>query len=512
MDMCDSRSDGLSCDGDISLVGRSDLAGLLNAIAYDTELIVRFSCFMSEQGLRVLRHLSQTRGQPVYQMTIISDLAGIGSRHLNKGALAMIGNVTKVMMAHYPEMLRKIIFVNTSSFFTAIWSVVSRFLDERTRGKVIFLGSKFKTQLQEHVEASQLPVHLGGSASMTPPIPRSGRIPKALYGGVGVGLTRLPIPRGCRVNSAMTLHLQAGQAAKWRWRVVTGKRIPCVEVVFCCSQGDGGIGNDNGTASRNREFATPLEDSATVLQIFPQGDGGEGCLVAPSHGVLFLRFDNRTSSWSRAVAYSLETKPVPEHEPEVCVQQVPVARVVAMRPSTIKVPSEANTLPMGILYISSSNCVHSDKVLTQFSADQLQLLQISIVDILQLHMDKSPLPARITSVPTLLSIESGDIIRGRSRIRKALKARLQLLLEQSTCNAKMVRGKPSPKMTLGSAFARCATLAALEETDLPHTLQKAEMADSTGTTGKADTKTIQSGHFPRPLVSPIRTINPWFKG
>jgi hypothetical protein len=49
-------------------------------------------------------------------------------------------------------------------FFTAIWALIKPWIDPVTSDKIQILGSDFLPTLREHIEDSQIPPELGGSA------------------------------------------------------------------------------------------------------------------------------------------------------------------------------------------------------------------------------------------------------------------------------------------------------------------------------------------------------------
>ena len=52
--------------------------------------------------------------------------------------------------------------VNAPFLFTAIWTIVKGFIDEKTRKKINIIGGSYKKTLLAAVEAENLPEWLGG--------------------------------------------------------------------------------------------------------------------------------------------------------------------------------------------------------------------------------------------------------------------------------------------------------------------------------------------------------------
>ena len=53
--------------------------------------------------------------------------------------------------------------VNAPWAFTATWTIIKGFIDEKTRAKVMLYGSSYKKELDKFVANDQLPEFLGGT-------------------------------------------------------------------------------------------------------------------------------------------------------------------------------------------------------------------------------------------------------------------------------------------------------------------------------------------------------------
>jgi hypothetical protein len=56
------------------------------------------------------------------------------------------------------------IIINAPWLFSAIWTVISGFLDEKTAAKISVLGSSYQSELLELVDPENLPITLGGTS------------------------------------------------------------------------------------------------------------------------------------------------------------------------------------------------------------------------------------------------------------------------------------------------------------------------------------------------------------
>ena len=64
---------------------------------------------------------------------------------------------------YYPETMGAVYVVNAPLLFSALYTIVKGFLDERTRSKVRIMGGNYRSVLLEHIDAENLPMFLGGT-------------------------------------------------------------------------------------------------------------------------------------------------------------------------------------------------------------------------------------------------------------------------------------------------------------------------------------------------------------
>jgi len=58
-------------------------------------------------------------------------------------------------------MMGKMFIINSGTTFTAVWSIVKGWIDEKTRNKIEVLGSSYMTKLEAFVDVSQIPDFMG---------------------------------------------------------------------------------------------------------------------------------------------------------------------------------------------------------------------------------------------------------------------------------------------------------------------------------------------------------------
>lgn len=82
---------------------------------------------------------------------------------MSKKVYALVQKVSKVTQEFYPEQLGILLIVNSPWSFTAVWSVVKGWLDERTRAKIVIVGGRPIDELRKHIDDDQIPEFLGGT-------------------------------------------------------------------------------------------------------------------------------------------------------------------------------------------------------------------------------------------------------------------------------------------------------------------------------------------------------------
>ena len=71
--------------------------------------------------------------------------------------------ITELDQDCYPERLAKTYIINAPMIFPALWKLIKAFLDPVVAAKVEVLGSNYRQELLERIDADQLPVEYGGT-------------------------------------------------------------------------------------------------------------------------------------------------------------------------------------------------------------------------------------------------------------------------------------------------------------------------------------------------------------
>ncbi|EDO08704.2 CRAL/TRIO domain family protein [Babesia bovis T2Bo] len=104
-------------------------------------------------------------GKPVEQLLTIVDLRGFSISQINTKLRSFLTTMSAVTQNYYPELLGKLLFINASTFFSALWQLMSPLLDAKTLSKISVISSKTESRniVLELVDPEQLPMFLGGT-------------------------------------------------------------------------------------------------------------------------------------------------------------------------------------------------------------------------------------------------------------------------------------------------------------------------------------------------------------
>lgn len=109
----------------------------------------------------------RTDGQVIDSITNVLDCEGLSLGMITGHTREYLKALTDLDKVYYPELLGKMLIINAPTVFSAIWAIVSPFLDPRTRDKITVCGSNYFDQLVELMGSSErVPVEYGGRLSI----------------------------------------------------------------------------------------------------------------------------------------------------------------------------------------------------------------------------------------------------------------------------------------------------------------------------------------------------------
>ena len=106
--------------------------------------------------------ISKKLGRSVEQAMIICDYAEL-SFSPDMFGIEYCRKLFGIDEQYYPERLYKVYLINAPWYFTAIYALVSPWIDEKTATKINVLGSNYLETLQAEINDSEIPVEYGGT-------------------------------------------------------------------------------------------------------------------------------------------------------------------------------------------------------------------------------------------------------------------------------------------------------------------------------------------------------------
>jgi len=122
----------------------------------DFEEFKRFIVYAIEKAIKVAPADGKLVG--------IIDLKDYGFKNLDsRGFIAGFD----ILQSHYPQRVEKLFMVNVPLIFNGLWKVVSPFIKDAVREKIVFVDNKkLQETLLADIDADQLPSDYGGSGEL----------------------------------------------------------------------------------------------------------------------------------------------------------------------------------------------------------------------------------------------------------------------------------------------------------------------------------------------------------
>ena len=107
---------------------------------------------------------SQAAKKRIDSILVIYDLKGVNfSKFFDSNFKKFVKFLIGVVQDNYPEMLAKLIMVNVSVTFRAIWAVIKHWMDKQTLSKMELHGGVPTERLLQYIDIDTLPDFLGGN-------------------------------------------------------------------------------------------------------------------------------------------------------------------------------------------------------------------------------------------------------------------------------------------------------------------------------------------------------------
>lgn len=159
-------------------VGQMDVKGHLKSIG--EEGVLKLTLHICEEGLKRTEAATLRMGRPISTWSCLLDLDGLNMRHLWRPGIKALLRIIEIVEANYPETMGRVLIVRPPRMFPILWTIVSTFIDERTRDKFLLFGSNNDyIGLINYIDEEFIPDFLGGKSREN--ICEGGLIPKSLY-------------------------------------------------------------------------------------------------------------------------------------------------------------------------------------------------------------------------------------------------------------------------------------------------------------------------------------------
>ncbi|CAI5446459.1 unnamed protein product [Caenorhabditis angaria] len=161
--------------------GELDTKGMLRSCG--AENLVKLTLSICEDGLQRTAEATTKLGKPISFWSLLIDLDGLSMRHLWRPGVQCLLKIIEIVEANYPETMGQVLVVRAPRVFPVLWTLISSFIDEKTRKKFMVSGgngSDLKDELRKHIDEKYIPEFLGGSC-LTTNCGIGGHIPKNLY-------------------------------------------------------------------------------------------------------------------------------------------------------------------------------------------------------------------------------------------------------------------------------------------------------------------------------------------
>jgi hypothetical protein len=131
-------------------------------ISHD-ELIVRHVRLQLLMSARMV-YCSTQFGRNIDRFVVINDFKNL-SISPDIDAIKYVIAISDIDSNYFPERLHRSFAINCPWYFTAVFRLVSPFLDPVTLSKIKIIGSDYLPHLLEYIDQSQIPIEYGGELS-----------------------------------------------------------------------------------------------------------------------------------------------------------------------------------------------------------------------------------------------------------------------------------------------------------------------------------------------------------
>ncbi|MFH4975538.1 hypothetical protein AB6A40_002247 [Gnathostoma spinigerum] len=279
----------------ITMIGHIDIHGLLSSTKNSDLYVMKIA--ESFGALRLIKSQEKLLGRQVGS-AIIMDLEGLTSDMLWMPAVKTISNLLTELQELFPDVVRRLFFINVPSFIQMVWTLFSPCLAKQTQQKVRFLGDDWKDELKKCIDPNVLYEHWGGCRKASTPyghLKSGGKVPSELrYDPANdlpdSKLERISISARSMKCIPINIIVNGGEPKilKWWWRIESGD----IDFSVCFSK-------DNDKTDSISESDILLRPKFRLQTEFVPENGEVLCSTS---GTYKLVFDNTYGKlWSKNI-------------------------------------------------------------------------------------------------------------------------------------------------------------------------------------------------------------------
>jgi hypothetical protein len=134
---------------------------------YTVDQLVHFHLCLQEVNVIRFAYASEKFRKNISKGVTVLDVKNL-TVSLDFRTISYMKQIIHMDQNFYPERLHRVFIINAPFFFSLIFNIFKPFIDKRTVDKIVILGSNYLPTLEHYVDASVIPVEMGGQCTNCP--------------------------------------------------------------------------------------------------------------------------------------------------------------------------------------------------------------------------------------------------------------------------------------------------------------------------------------------------------
>ena len=131
----------------------------------DNEVLFSRHIRIQEMMMCRMKATTERTGKRVEKLVVVNDLAAL-QMSPDMDAIKYFIGIIGIDQKYYPERLQTVFCINTPWYFTAIYALITPFMDPVTKAKFRLLGKDYYSALSEVIDEEHIPEEYGGKKKM----------------------------------------------------------------------------------------------------------------------------------------------------------------------------------------------------------------------------------------------------------------------------------------------------------------------------------------------------------